>query len=238
MRVIQVVQSLRNGGAETIGTSFAVQQKKLGEDVFCIVYGGKEADTPNCTRLKEACIPVFYVNNKYEQSNTVYKRLSNLFYREMTFNRLIKDIDPDIIHFHYTRFQTIFFALLLNRKPKAFYTIHSWLSVVFKSRFQYFIAKILAKANRITLFVLHKQMQLDADSLFGKGHTIIVNNGIDLAKFRMAKTKRLETREMLNFSDGDFVIGHIGSFIPVKNHKMIIEIFESVRVKSQIQNYY
>lgn len=56
----------------------------------------------------------------------------------------------------------------------------------------------------------------------------MVNNGIDLEKFRISEEKRVEVRRSLGVED-KFVIGHVGRFAYQKNHEYLIDIFKSVR---------
>lgn len=55
---------------------------------------------------------------------------------------------------------------------------------------------------------------------------LIINNGIEIEKFIYSQEKRLKIRNELKINDNTFVIGHIGRFSKVKNHKFLIEIFE------------
>lgn len=65
--------------------------------------------------------------------------------------------------------------------------------------------------------------------LFGKSARFeTLNNGIDIEKFRFNKEKRRKIRNELNIDD-QFVLGHVGAFLPVKNHKFIIRVFNELR---------
>lgn len=57
-------------------------------------------------------------------------------------------------------------------------------------------------------------------------NAITVNNGIDIEKFKYNEVHRAEIRENLGISENEKVIGHIGSFLKVKNHDFIIDIFD------------
>lgn len=61
----------------------------------------------------------------------------------------------------------------------------------------------------------------------GEKEAVILPNGIDLKLFVFNPTVRSEYRKMLNYKD-EFVIGHVGYFTEVKNHKFIIDVFEEV----------
>ncbi|MDD3304292.1 MAG: glycosyltransferase [Clostridia bacterium] len=54
---------------------------------------------------------------------------------------------------------------------------------------------------------------------------IIINNGIDISKFKYSNEKRCELRNELNIPEDYIVIGHVGGFRKEKNHEFLLEIF-------------
>lgn len=68
--------------------------------------------------------------------------------------------------------------------------------------------------------------KLAGDWLFDKEY-IILNNGIDIEKFKFNEKVRKEYRSKLNVQD-KFVIGHIGHFSYQKNHEYLIKVFSEV----------
>lgn len=69
-----------------------------------------------------------------------------------------------------------------------------------------------------------------ADWLFGKGQPYsIFPNGVDIEQFRVAAGRRAEYRERLGFSSGDFVLGHVGRFVKVKNHAFLLDVYAVLR---------
>lgn len=60
-----------------------------------------------------------------------------------------------------------------------------------------------------------------------RSKAVMINNGIDSSQYRFNESVRKEMREAFGFKD-DFVIGHVGSFIHVKNHRFLISLFEQV----------
>ncbi len=51
----------------------------------------------------------------------------------------------------------------------------------------------------------------------------IINNAVDLSKYPLNTEYRTSIRQEFGFCDSDKVIGHIGKFIPVKNHDFLID---------------
>ena len=59
--------------------------------------------------------------------------------------------------------------------------------------------------------------------------TLIINNGINLDKFKFSQENRNIMRKTLNLTDDTIVIGNVGRFSKVKNHVFMIEIFKDFR---------
>ena len=53
----------------------------------------------------------------------------------------------------------------------------------------------------------------------------VLNNAIDIEKFRFREESRATWRKQLNAKDGDLVIGHIGRFTREKNHRFLLQAF-------------
>lgn len=62
------------------------------------------------------------------------------------------------------------------------------------------------------------------DWLYGKHPYIILNNAIDLNRFRFDENSRIKYREEFGVKE-EFLIGHIGHFTPPKNHFFLIDVF-------------
>ena len=61
--------------------------------------------------------------------------------------------------------------------------------------------------------------------LYKNNKSEIINNGIDIDKYRFNNIYRDNIRDELNIPKEAIIIGHVGRFNEVKNHKMIIDIF-------------
>lgn len=64
--------------------------------------------------------------------------------------------------------------------------------------------------------------------LFGRRPFEVINNGIDVEAFRYNKETRDQYRQEFRIQDR-IVIGHVGRFHPVKNHKLVIDIYEKCK---------
>lgn len=66
---------------------------------------------------------------------------------------------------------------------------------------------------------------------YNKGKIFLLNNAIDLEKFRFNENLRKAKRSELGISESTFVMGHMGRFMAQKNHSFLIDIFSEVSKK-------
>lgn len=73
---------------------------------------------------------------------------------------------------------------------------------------------------------------LFGDKAYDSGKVYLLNNAIDLDKFKYNESLRKEKRKELGISDDTLVIGHIGRFVAQKNHTFLIDIFNELHKKN------
>lgn len=74
---------------------------------------------------------------------------------------------------------------------------------------------------------------LFGDKTFEQGKVTIINNAIDLDKFKYDEKIRKDKRKELKIKDDTLVIGHIGRFVAQKNHTFLIDIFNELHKKEK-----
>lgn len=74
---------------------------------------------------------------------------------------------------------------------------------------------------------------LFGDKAYDSKKVYLLNNAIDLDKFKYNESLRKKKRKELGISDDTLVIGHIGRFVPVKNHDFLLEIFNELHEKNK-----
>ena len=68
---------------------------------------------------------------------------------------------------------------------------------------------------------------------YDKGNVYLLNNAIDLDKFKYDEKIRNEKRKEFNIDDDTLVIGHVGRFVEQKNHRFLIDIFNEVHKEKE-----
>lgn len=69
---------------------------------------------------------------------------------------------------------------------------------------------------------------LFGNKTYDQGKVYLLNNAIDVDKFKYDENIRKEKRNELKIKDNQFVIGHIGRFVKQKNHDFLIDIFNEI----------
>ena len=79
----------------------------------------------------------------------------------------------------------------------------------------------------------HAGRWLFGDKEYDKGNVYLLNNAIDIEKFKYDERLRANKREELGIDDDTLVIGHIGRFVEQKNHRFLIDIFNEIHQKNK-----
>lgn len=67
---------------------------------------------------------------------------------------------------------------------------------------------------------------------YDKGTVYLLNNAIDLDKYKYDEKIRNSKRKELKIKPSTFVVGHIGRFVEQKNHRFLIDIFNEIHKKN------
>lgn len=73
---------------------------------------------------------------------------------------------------------------------------------------------------------------LFGDKMFDMSKVYLLNNAIDLDRFRYDSEVRNKKRIELNIKSDTLVVGHIGRFVEQKNHRFLIDIFNEINKKN------
>lgn len=74
---------------------------------------------------------------------------------------------------------------------------------------------------------------LFGNKTYAQGKVYLLNNAIDVDKFKYNEKIRKQKRKELKIKDNELVIGHIGRFVQQKNHEFLIEIFNEIHKQNK-----
>lgn len=150
----------------------------------------------------------------------------------MALYRLIKKNNYRCVHFHFSFPSSLLYGLVTRMTgTKGIVTSHASgparLGVVNK------IVQSISRAFYPWLFTNRIAVSSNAGRwMYGRYSFDVLPNAIDIEKFKYNNEKREEVRKELGISPGSLVVGHVGRFVPEKNHSFIIEVFKEVVSKA------
>ena len=209
-RILQVVRRMNYGGLETLimnlyrnmdRTEFQfdfIVDKEGEYDAEIKKMGGKIFYIPYITDIGEKKLRDFFRNHReYKIVHSHLDQVSGIIMKAA----YLEQVPIRISHSHNTS------------------NSNNFLGKIYKAYLQSMIGKY---AN--TLFACSENA---AKWLFKKRHkeAYIVNNGIEIQKFKFSDENRQEIRKSLDIKDDEEIWGHIGRFSKQKNHTFLIDIF-------------
>ena len=201
MIILEVIPAFRIGGAEMMIKDLALELNKNNE-VVIITF--EKVDSFLEKAIINSRIKWFCLNKK---KGFDFKLLFKL-------RKIIKQINPDVIHTHLTSFEYVYLASLFSKYP-IYHTVHNLAEKeVNGSRFV--LRRKFYKSNRVCFVAISNKVK---ESIFSKYKTKksipLIYNGIQLDKLSLKKNYKISEK---------FKIILIGRLVEQKNHKSLIEI--------------
>ena len=211
MRVLQILGSLHRGGAETMVMNYyRAFDKSLCQMDFVI---HKEFDNDYRAEAMSYGAKIILLDRPGEVGAPKY--INQL-------SRAIKENGPyDAAHIH-TNYQA-FLAILAAKKAgikKIFVHSHN---TVFPKKY--------LPVNRLAMLLCGVRRigcgEVAGKAFFGKRKFTVVNNAIDVSKFRNAHNTDYAEVKKQRFGDR-VVMGHLGRFHSQKNHVFLVELMKKI----------
>ncbi len=222
IRVAQIIGKWVGGGVEAVVMNYYrhIDHSKIQFDFFC------DDDSTN--------IP-------YEEIEALGGKVilippyQNVFKYQKKLIGLLREGKYRVVHSHINTLSV--FPLRAAKKagiPVRIAHSHStsnskeWKKNLIKS-----ILKPLAKIYSTDYFACteHAGRWLFGNKTFEQGKVFIMNNAIEIEKFKYNEIVREQKRRELGIDKNTLVIGHIGRFVEQKNHDFLIDIFDEVHKK-------
>ena len=219
IRVLQIIGDVVGGGVETVIMNYYrnIDRTKIQFD-FVV---NKGALPQYIAQVKK------YGGKVYEI--TSYK--SNILKYTYEIYKIIKENNYEIVHSNMNSLSgfPLFAAYLACAKVRI---LHNHTTDNPAEGIRTIAKRILRPFARLFANQYWACSKLAAEWMYGKnavinGRVTIINNAINLEKFKFNKEKREKLRKELGL-ENCFVIGHVGRFMKQKNHEFLIDIFNEV----------
>ncbi len=224
-----VVWALKDGGAETLAREYAklVDQENF-DTTMVTMY--PLTNTANYQHAKAAGIRICPVFKKRNVITRATRILFGKWYIPFALKRMLAKQKPDTIHFNSP--MALYFSSLTKELSgrNLLYTCHSEVSQHFFDK-EEAAARVLIRKNGMRLIALHDDMKRELDQKFGKEDTVVIRNGVDIRRYQKTESDRSQTLSSIGIPQDAYVVGHIGRFAEVKNHKFLLRVFREIAGK-------
>lgn len=224
VRVAQIIGKWVGGGVEAVVMNYYrnIDHEKIQFDFIC------DDDSTN--------IPYDEIE-KMGGKVILIPPYQKIFKYHKELKRVLKEGKYQIVHSHINTLSV--FSLFAAKCAKVPVRIaHSHSTTNKKEKNKNFIKQILRPFSKLfaTDYMCCSELAgrwLFGDKEYDKGNVYLLNNAIDLEKFKYDENIRNEKRKELNIADDTMVIGHVGRFVEQKNHRFLIDIFNEIHKQKE-----
>ena len=223
IRVAHVIGNWLGGGVESVVMNYYrnIDRNKVYFDFLC---SESSTDIPY-EEIEKLGGRVFIVPN-YTKVVKYQKELQKIF----------KENNYKIVHSHIST-MSIFPLRAAKKAGVPIRIAHSHSTTNKKEKKKNLLKQVLRPFSRVyaTDYMCCSELAgrwLFGDKEYDKGNVYLLNNAIDLDKFKFDEKVRKTKRKELGIGDDTFVIGHIGRFVEQKNHRFLIDIFNEIHKKN------
>lgn len=205
MKIMQVIPAFRLAGAEVMCENLCIALKNAGETVIAVsLYSEKTAITD---RLEKAGVHIEYLDKKLGFDPSIIFKLVRLFKREK----------PDVVHTHIYASKYGLIAAVLAGIEKKVHTVHN-VAQKEQGNLGKKVNSFMYKHFDVVPVALSQEVRKSISDVYGLCEDSVptIFNGIDLSKC-LTKTNYKVNKI--------FEILHIGRFMQVKNHEILIRAF-------------
>ena len=236
MKIVQLLPSLDDGGAETLVKDYALKLKERGEDVYVIiVHNYSKSSNYNILKTSGiAIIPLFHHYNIFTRSIV---KLFAKYLIPFKLKKIFSRIHPEVIHIHLELLQPIS-AIANTLNAKLLFTCHSDPSTKFGPDYpnELEAARFLCHHYGLQVIALHDDMKIKLNKMLEIDNVKVLYNCIPIQRFSKNERNRDVIRKSLGISQSTIVLGHVGRFSEAKNHTFLIKIaYEAMKIKDDIK---
>lgn len=234
-RIVHIVGTLKGGGAKQ-QLQYIIDGVNTYEHVVVCLFGCEGELEPifreNGIDLVECKVywPVKTLIPSYRINKWIRKKLHFLFSYRLA--SLLSTLNADLIHSHVsTQIHLQSKAVLRSCKLPWVWTLrHSYISEGLNTRgFPAALRQIEKSENTQVTAVSNAALnEIMSFGLVSREKCKVIYNGVNLSKFFISESLRVNWRNSLSISEDSFVFGFAGRFDPVKRQDLAIKAFVSI----------
>ncbi|HQG77890.1 MAG TPA: glycosyltransferase family 4 protein [Bacteroidales bacterium] len=219
MKILLITHDLAPGGAERLAVDLSNELAKSHEVHLLSVLDDSRGESSFYRPfISEA---VIYTCAREKKGFSI-RKIMNLC-------RIVREISPDIVHFHGVLLVFYFILpILFFRKPGYIETLHSRADIVFTPSRLPFLSRLIYKYRLVLLCTISDDNRKSLEKQFNITDPVLIYNG----RARPEKTRQYfdvkNEIERLKKSSDDTVFLHVGRCFGAKNQKLLISAFNDL----------
>lgn len=231
INVIQFVDSLNTGGAQALIRDYArlIDYNKINLYILTIYPAVKGANVECIKATKAKFISIYPKQTLFYK--ILFKIAPTLSVSKSLLN-ILKKNNANVLHVHLPLLKYIMPINEEIKDIKLLYTCHSEPDRMFNSKIEIEAAHKLIKCNSLKFIALHEIMRSEINKKFNIKNTCIIRNGVNFNDYYQLKESKESIKSSFGIPNTAFVVGHIGRFVPVKNHRFLIEVFSEIKKRN------
>lgn len=229
IKVVEFIPRLVDGGAETLVKDYVqlIDKNRFQLAVMTLWSG---VDSANEKSIRESGVVFYSIYGKTSKLKRAFHKAFGEIYVPFKMKKMFKNFNPNVMHIHLALINYTKLCGDVLNKIKLVYTCHSLPSLLLdnKRKKEGDAVRYLLNSSGIQLIALHDDMKKDIDKMFNINSTCVIHNAINLERFMSVQETKTSIRNSLGIRENAFVLGHVGRFSAQKNHRKIINIFNTI----------
>ena len=213
MKILHILPNFAAGGAERVVLYYLIDWMQIHEDEMSALALYSDKGTIFDEEIKKLSLNVEYANCK---PNNILDIIGAI-------RKKVRDYKPDVIHSHMRLLPYVALATT-GLKVRIVHTFHTEPEVSSAGKILFFDRFCLKHCNVIPV-CLNEEMAERANKLYRINFSRFLYNGIRLEDYcSLDIIEKEKLKASLGVTD-KYVIGHVGRYVKIKNHDLIVRVF-------------
>lgn len=230
IKIVYLIPSLKVAGAEKICLDLSINLDNSLFNVFIISLKDEIPLAKNIANHANVRVLTLGMPDILNFPWIHLKTIIKLF-------RIVKKINPDIIHSHLWGAHCVYLysLIFLKNKPKFLATIHTsglhYDSSKLVMKYFFFLESFIYRILKFKIVSVSKNVDNMVKKKLYYLSSIQINNGIDINHFHPSETIKKKTKEILGIENKYPILLHVGRAAEVKRQRDIIEAVSILKSK-------